>query len=165
MSKEYFLSDTHFWHRNIIGYANREFDTIEAMNQFMVYKWNSVVTKHDTIIFGGDFAFATKEKQKELLSKLNGKEIILVKGNHDSSNKYMKEVGFSQVVKVYETDKYVVRHDPLDFTAKEIISRKFLLYGHLHQKFWDLPRAFNICVEPLAYTPHTLDQLIQLYKG
>lgn len=69
---------------------------IELMNSTLIYNWNKKVSPEDTIIHIGDFAFLSKESAKEIISKLNGHK-ILIKGNHDRSNKVMKELGFNEV--------------------------------------------------------------------
>ena len=46
---EYFISDTHFYHYNIIQYCDRPFDNIEEMNNKMIESWNSIVTQSDTV--------------------------------------------------------------------------------------------------------------------
>ena len=55
--KIFFTSDTHFWHVNIIKYCNRPFETIEEMNETIIEKWNSKISKDDIVFNLGDFAF------------------------------------------------------------------------------------------------------------
>lgn len=88
----WFTSDTHFNHRNIIRYCNRPFYTVDQMNKILVGNWNSLVSPDDVVYFLGDFCFTyarrTREKRKDILKwkeKLNG-HIILIRGNHDYSD-------------------------------------------------------------------------------
>lgn len=79
-----FTSDTHFYHKNIIKYTDRYsvWQNVEEMNAGLIDNWNKVVKPTDTVIHHGDFAFASKNKCLDVLSKLNG-NIILIYGNHD----------------------------------------------------------------------------------
>ena len=70
----WFISDTHFYHANIIRYCNRPWnngkddagnivvtkDNVEQMNNEMVRRWNSIVSKDDIVWHLGDFSFGGK---------------------------------------------------------------------------------------------------------
>lgn len=54
------------------------------MNRELLWMWNETVTNKDTVYFLGDFFMkANRAEMKEILRKLNGKDIFIVKGNHD----------------------------------------------------------------------------------
>lgn len=78
----YFIADTHFYHENIIKYCNRPFKNSKQMNEYIVNKWNSVVTKDDIVYHLGDVGFGSTDELKELVGRLNGTK-ILIRGNHD----------------------------------------------------------------------------------
>jgi calcineurin-like phosphoesterase family protein len=78
----WFISDTHFGHRNILKYSNRPFSSIKEMNEVMIQNWNRCVKAEDEIWHLGDFAFGSISFTKQILQSLNGK-INLVYGNHD----------------------------------------------------------------------------------
>jgi calcineurin-like phosphoesterase family protein len=91
----YLVSDTHFFHGNIIKYSNRPFNIpdqydekgvllpdIELMNETLVLNWNSRIGPQTNVFFLGDLSFARPELTKTILDRLNG-NIFLIKGNHD----------------------------------------------------------------------------------
>ena len=80
---EFFISDTHFGHKNIIRYCNRPFQSVEEMDEALIEKWNSKVGKLDTVYIIGDFAW-NKGKVSYFAERLNGTK-ILVAGNHDET--------------------------------------------------------------------------------
>ena len=80
----WFTSDLHFGHRNIIKYCNRLWNTVEEMDEALIHNWNSVVGKNDIGVDLGDFAFASNQRWRELVSRLNGKHYLIL-GNHDVS--------------------------------------------------------------------------------
>lgn len=85
--KIFFISDTHFFHTNIIKeeYCGRPFKNIEEMNQSMFDGWNQKVGPDDLVIHLGDIAMHGWSGFLNSINSLNGK-ILLVKGNHDPEN-------------------------------------------------------------------------------
>lgn len=41
---KFYISDTHFFHFNIIRLCNRPYSSVEEMNEDMIAKWNMNVT-------------------------------------------------------------------------------------------------------------------------
>jgi calcineurin-like phosphoesterase family protein len=93
----WFISDLHFGHGKVIEYSNRPFKSVDEMDEALIKRWNSVVRPEDTVIVVGDFfMYHKKAKLKEILSRLNGKK-ILVRGNHDMTAPEMLTIGFDHV--------------------------------------------------------------------
>ena len=81
--RDWFISDHHFGHANIIKHAQRPFSNVASMNESMLAQWNAVVGPHDRVIHIGDLYWgADPEQWKTVRRRLNGK-ILLVQGNHD----------------------------------------------------------------------------------
>lgn len=156
--KRFFISDTHFGHFNVIGYSERPFvfsedesiplsarqkNLVEEMNQFMIDRWNSVVSENDTVYFVGDFAFCGTQEMKKILDQLKGTK-ILIKGNHDRSEKQMISVGFSQV------------HDTLELNLSgyEVILNH---YPYVDMEFYDVaqkrPHIIKYVTSPNLVNP------------
>ena len=136
--KIFFTSDTHFWHVNIIKYCNRPFETIEEMNETIIERWNSKISKDDIVFHLGDFAFCGSSEYNKILSRLNGK-ITLVLGNHDW--KSLKEGYINKFNGVYQQlriridgQRIYLNHFPLlcfDGAYKGL-EATWQLFGHVH---------------------------------
>ena len=87
---DYFvISDTHFYHENIIKYCNRPFKSVEEMNEIMVDNWNHIVQPQDHIYHLGDVSIERGSKNSQqarrlirLIQRLKGHKRLLL-GNHD----------------------------------------------------------------------------------
>jgi calcineurin-like phosphoesterase family protein len=79
----HFTSDAHFFHRRIIQYSNRPFESVEDMNEQMIQRWNKQVKKDDIVYHLGDFAFGKIDKIENILKSLNGRKRF-INGNHDA---------------------------------------------------------------------------------
>jgi len=84
--KTFVTSDLHFFHKNIIQYAKRPFDSVEEMNSTLVNNWNSTISDEDHVYLLGDVSFGTSYQTSLILEELNGK-IHLILGNHDLKRK------------------------------------------------------------------------------
>jgi len=87
MSKIFFTSDTHFYHKGILrhgrrGDNNREFETVEEMNATLISNWNKRINSDDFVYHLGDFAFSGPTRAIDILQQLKGRK-FLIKGNHD----------------------------------------------------------------------------------
>ncbi len=139
MSKRYFTSETHFYHRKILQYCpdSRPFDSIEQMNEGLVERWNETVGVQDDIYHLGDFSFGTREQTEQILSRLKG-NIHLIRGNHDrafDSSVLRNYLASIQDYKEFPTKKFGIalimfHFRILDWNKKHYGS--WHLFGHAH---------------------------------
>lgn len=170
--RTFVISDTHFWHGNILKYENRPFNSLEEMNECLIKNWNSVVSPDDIIIFCGDFCFGDRNKGLEIAKRLNGHKTIIL-GNHDRNKSFYFEAGFQDVKKQFYLPKEVsgYKYDIL-FTHQPYIGLPegcVNIHGHIHGKtldnnMFDTKKHFNVSVENISYTPIELQTIIQ-FKG
>ena len=162
MSETLLISDTHFFHGNVISYCNRPFQSADEMNHVLITNWNNTVSPNDTVYFLGDFAFCNKKKSLELFHQLNG-NIIVVKGNHDRGELFWSEAG----VKDYHTQPlifekfYKLSHYPLE---KHELMPFINIHGHIHNKRMKDTNYFNVSVECINYKPISFDEIKEKYE-
>ena len=146
------IADTHFDHENIIKYCNRPYANVSDMNDDIVRRWNSRVSKKDVVYFLGDFAFG-RDSVKKFVPLLNGIK-YLVKGNHDTfTNQFYRDCGFKEVYdKPILFDFFLLSHEPLQLSET---TPYFNYYGHVHndEKFHDTATSKCVSVERINYTP------------
>ncbi|MBP5298288.1 MAG: metallophosphoesterase family protein [Lachnospiraceae bacterium] len=143
----YYISDLHFFHENLIkSMDKRAFDSVEAMNSYMIEQWNSVVRKNDEIVILGDLSIERWDKTAPIVKELKGKK-YLVTGNHD---KFVKDKAFDSSLFKWvgpylemkdNNRKVVLCHYPImcyngqyNF-SKHGNSKTYMLYGHVHNSY------------------------------
>lgn len=84
MNTIYFTSDHHFGHTNIIKFSERPFDSVEEMDEELIKRWNSKISKNDHVYHLGDLGLCKSYRMKDILDQLNGK-IYLIRGNHEGA--------------------------------------------------------------------------------
>lgn len=150
--KTYITSDLHFNHRNILKFCPRvrgEYADVEHMNRSMIEKWNSIVEPQDLVYNLGDVSFGSSAKTLEILTQLNGRQ-ILIKGNHDSSTLKDKRCRamFEHVFDYLEVDvnglKVVMFHYPI-WEWRNCHKGSVHFYGHIHDSIAPMPgRQTNV---------------------
>ena len=88
MQRIFFTADTHFGHENIMEFTSRPFASVEEHDEALIDNINNSVGRRDFLYHLGDFCFGpTAAKQvlfaREILAKINCKNIHLIAGNHD----------------------------------------------------------------------------------
>lgn len=169
----FFTSDTHFWHKHIIGYCRRPFDSIEGMNASLIQFWNQRVHKDDEVWFLGDFAFCSGVKAREIFDQLHGSK-HLVRGNHDPSttvNLPWESVHDYKLlrpsIEVQKDDGELVRvphpiilfHFPI-LSWDGMANGSWHLHGHCHGSLPDNGSLhMDVGVDPNRYEPISLQEI------
>ena len=172
--KTFFASDHHFFHANILKYADRPWNNVWMMNEALIERHNSVVTNKDIVYFIGDFAFTSNEDDiVNIIQRLNGEKHFIA-GNHDKTmfkERIMKQ--FNSFTKAPYKEIYVQDSDArggkqsitLCHYAMRVWNKShhgaFHLYGHSHGSLPDDPnsRSFDIGVDCWDFTPISYEQV------
>lgn len=178
MLADWYISDPHFGHRNIISAYNiecRDFHTIDEHDEYIVVMWNSLVRPNDKVLILGDFAFQCATKIDEIAPRLNGRK-TLIKGNHDIGKLVTYSRYFEDVCSVKEEKlrgrKLLFFHYPVH--PSQLTSRYWAnVHGHLHMDVITktvregksrvvIPdqRYINICCEHTNMRPISHEQLM-----
>lgn len=164
---DYFTSDLHFGHRNIIRYCQRPFEDDGDMNYQLIRRWNAIVRPEDRVFVLGDFAFGNKENKEVWFTLLNGDK-YLVEGNHDP--RATRELGWSGVYKRHDMIVGGYRlhmvHNPNHADMTGYSGKTLVLHGHLHgmsdlhpyDRKYDCPYV-DVGVDCWGYEPISLDRI------
>ena len=172
LNKLFFTSDPHYFHKNIIKYANRPFLDVDDMTEQLVKRWNAKVPEDGIVFINGDFAYSGNiEKLRALLARLNG-EKHLIFGNHDHQNKLTRpsvqslfesahEMLYLEVQEGDHIQGIHLCHYPMvSWNQKERGS--WNLFGHIHsgpstqrihRMFPFIPGQYDVGVDNNDYAP------------
>lgn len=134
----YFISDLHFRHENILSFDNRPFQTVQEMEAKIINNWNKKVNNKDTVYILGDFSLSRDEKVWiEILDKLNGKK-VLIRGNHDivkmSKELLEKFIEITDYKMIKENgNRIIMSHYPILCYNHSSSKNTYMLYGHVHE--------------------------------
>lgn len=178
----YFISDTHWNHFSklkgigIIQYTDRPFQSVEEMDETLIYNWNKVVKKGDTVYHLGDFCFGKINVFESYIKRLNGQINILANWNHhdklwlkDFKGATLTATGEicqleESIVELnYNKVLFVLCHFPFAvWNKKHYLS--FHLYGHTHRNIIDDHLSMSVSVENINYTPISFGQVLNVYN-
>lgn len=181
MSKNFYIADLHYGHKNSLSFDNRPFLSVEEMNSELIRRWNETVSTDDTVYILGDMFWCKTEEAIKVLDLLNG-EKILIKGNHDRCHDSRFKSKFSKIVdylEVEDNEKHIVlSHYPIP-CFKNHFYGWYHFYGHVHVSFeynmmerckremtelYSKPcNMYNVgAMMPwMDYTPRTADEIIK----
>lgn len=189
---DYFISDTHFFHENVIRFDKRPFTSVEEMNAKMRDWWNNTVSEKDRIYILGDFIWLPPSDPEyiKFTKSLNGKK-VLIKGNHDNVEKFSSELKdcFEDIKSRKEIKlnrkRIIMDHYPLMMHRHDTDSNVFHFHGHTHitgeqdwVEKWTRALIFNRgmgtptgqiinvgCMMPyMNYIPRTFEEIIEAGK-
>ena len=149
----YFSSDTHFDHKNIIRFCNRPFATVEEMNEKLLDNINQVVGEDDIYWHLGDFAWRDPVKY---IDAIKCKNINIIIGNHDRKKRNVFErLAKSGRINFYtgyvdikiEEQHVTLCHFPM-ISWLGSSHKAWHLYGHVHGRLvTDHPRTLDVGVD------------------
>jgi calcineurin-like phosphoesterase family protein len=156
----FFTSDEHYGHANIIKYCNRPFYSVEDMDNAIIGKFNSVVSKNDTTIHAGDFTLGRNEHAKNYIKQLNGNHIFL-QGSHD---KWLPTYSHQIWTKKIDSQYIVVCHYAMRVWPRSHYN-SWQLYGHSHGGLDPVGKQWDIGVDTHYFYPYSLDEIIEIMKN
>lgn len=157
--KNWFSSDWHLGHKNVIRFDDRPFATIEEHDKAIIDNYNEVVVEEDNFYFLGDLSYKINTNRVDYyLSQLNGNKFF-IKGNHCNS----------KIVKLYEKHgTYLGQLAEITIEQQLIIICHYSmrvwnkshrgswhLYGHSHGSLEHLPngKSFDVATNLWNYYP------------
>lgn len=168
----FFTSDNHFNHANIIEYENRPFESVQAMNEEMIVRWNAKVNEKDDVYILGDFAFSNPVP---ILDALKGRKHLII-GNHDKPILHSKEASgrFVWIKDYYKLrigkQRIVLFHFPI-MVWDQTDFGSYHFYGHVHSnpnirhpQFVSLKNSYNVGADVNNYEPVSLDEIVAKIK-
>lgn len=183
----YYISDLHIEHDNVIRFDSRPFFDMRDMFFTLKKNWNERVTNNDTVYILGDFIWAKEPYWAQYVSQLNGKK-VLIRGNHDpkefSRDTRRLFLDIRDTMEITDGRRHVIlSHYPMLAFKGDYNPDCYMLYGHVHKtreaeytrEFRDIIRkringtrgeplgqCLHVgCMEPyMDYTPRTLDEII-----
>ena len=184
INMNYFISDLHFGHKNILKFDNRPFLNIEQHDKAIIENWNNVVGENDDVYVLGDISWYDAEQTIQIFKQLKGR-IHLIKGNHDGKllrnkelhNLFVEVVDYKEL-KIDKQTSVVLCHYPIP-CFKNHYYGWIHLYGHVHNSFeynmiqhfkkemrelYDKPcfmHNVGAMMNNMDYTPRTLEEIIR----
>lgn len=163
MADKFFISDTHFFHENIIQFSGRPFANADLMNEYMIEEWNKRVKPQDKVYHLGDVGLGFKGEDKKLdrlLKRLNGHKRLIV-GNHDNLKSPALHGNFEKIElwMGFKEEGFTCVHIPLPLG--QLRDGHVCVHGHLHNNVIANPGYINMCVEHTDYAPYSMDDLLK----
>ena len=174
----FYISDLHFNHKNVLHFDSRPFADTATMEEVMINNWNQKVAAEDTVYVLGDAFWRNEENSIKIMQRLNGHK-HLIKGNHDRVRGTLRACWESVTDYLEVTDEghlVVLSHYPMPFYKNQHYGA-VMLYGHVHnsrewemleewqESLWEnnIPsKLINVgCMMPyMDYTPRSLIELL-----
>lgn len=164
------ISDTHFFHRNILTFKDDKdelirgklFKDVNHMNEFMLDRWNERVKPGDIIYHLGDVMIGSKEDFQKFWPRLNGSKRLIV-GNHDNI-KFLAQGGFFkkiQMWRMFPEFGLLLTHVPIHESGLYRRSDKILrnVHGHIHHNESPTKHHLNVSVEAIDYAPINIEDV------
>ena len=183
----YYIADCHFYHKNLLTEMdNRDFESVEQMNEVMIEKWNKKVHAQDEVVILGDLSLGNGKETNEILCRLKGR-LYLIRGNHDE--RYLRDKDFDvsrfewvrDYAEIHDNKrKIVLMHYPV-FCYNGQFRRgadgtplTYMLHGHIHSRGGranarnrDRERPifrYDVGLDANDYKPVSRDQILSFFR-
>lgn len=151
----FFTSDEHYGHKNIIKFCKRPFDSVEEMDSNIINNHNSVVTDDDIVYHLGDFTLKGLPA-KEYIKQLNGKHIF-IQGNHD---RWLKKTNTPHIIQL---DNIIMCHYPMSIWNKSCYN-SWQLHGHCHGTYLPVGKQWDVGVDNNHFYPVSMEKLEKIME-
>ena len=138
----FYISDLHFGHTNILSFDNRPFDTVEENDNAIINNWNNVVDFNDDVYILGDISWYNSTETIKILQQLNGNKHRII-GNHDKKllknpklrNEFVEICDYKEIT-FDDGTGLILCHYPI-IAFKNHYYGWWHFYGHVHNNTWE----------------------------
>lgn len=147
---DYFTSDLHLQHKEILNFERFNFKTIEEHDKYLFNLLKDKIKPTDTLYVLGDVG-----RGIEIINEICGRKVLIM-GNHDTLPKHVYTSVFDEVYKypIYYKNNILLSHYPVPVTQNVLN-----VHGHLHSSVLDLPNYKNANIAINDYQILTARQL------
>lgn len=173
MATTFLYSDPHFSHKGVCHFLCqdgvtkiRPFDNPDEMDEELVRRFNDKVKVGDKCYFLGDVAI--NRRGLSVLGRLNCKNLVLIKGNHDVFPIKDYLAYFRDIRAYHVMTDMILSHVPLH--SDNLTRFGTNVHGHLHADVMKLPdgkvdtRYVNVCVEHTDFAPISLEEVRKIVE-
>lgn len=168
----YYISDIHFGHRNVIRFDGRPFADVDKMDRALIGNWNRRVAAEDHVWILGDFCYHAERDPAWYLEQLAGHKHLVV-GNHDkdvldsaTALACLESVDKLRYLRDGGRDVILCHYPLAEWNGMRRGS--IYVYGHIHadtgavfQYMSGVGNAFNAGCMLNGYQPVTLEELTE----
>ncbi len=182
-TREYFfMADVHVAHSNVIQLSSRPYPNCQEMEDDVIRNTNKKVGANDVLFLVGDVCLGKKKDWQRFLSALTCRNIVLIKGNHDSWQQIPKDlvilVAEQMTIRAHNR-LFLVSHYPYRVSWLRRFLRRlpkslgsprrpkdtglWLLHGHNHRSTQLVdyhPRMFSVGVDANGFAPISITEII-----
>ena len=167
----YYISDLHFGHSNVIRFDKRPFANVDEMDLKMIELWNMKVSPTDNVYIIGDICCRNSKPPHWYLAQLTGHK-HLVLGNHDivvlkdkHCEQFLESINQMELISDDGKNIFLCHYPICDWYKARHGS--WLIYGHIHNKRGDAyefmktkDHALNASACINGYVPVNFDELV-----
>lgn len=170
---EWFTSDHHFGHANIIRFQNRPWGDVDEMDSALIDRWNSVVGYDDTVYHLGDFSLSGDVGYVQgIFSRLLG-HVVVVRNEQHHDRRWLRHVGAYKTCSgpvlwlpslwTLNIDRLpiVVCHFPLEVWDGKHYGAVHV-HGHSHGATPAIPGRMDVGVDCCDYYPINIREVCEL---
>jgi len=167
----YFSSDFHLGHKNVLRFDNRPFDSIGHHDDAIIHNVNETMDSNDSLFFLGDFTMSRSKNVilayfRRFRQDIN---IHLIYGNHDDVLQKLAPQLIEERLILSARDANYIRCNRQKIYISHYSCRTWRsaqhgawhLYGHSHGKLESQPygRSMDVAIHLHNYKPLSFDQV------
>lgn len=161
--REWVTADTHFNHFAVIDFTDRPFKNVNAMNTFLVERWNELIAPRDIVYHVGDFGWGDV---REILDILNGQIVYIhsLEWTHERSvlrhrDRFKEMTPLKTIQRSFNREKIFITfcHYAMNTWPKAHYN-SWHLFGHSHGRFRGIGKSHDVGVDNNNLKPLSLDK-------
>lgn len=154
----YFISDTHFGHANILKYDNRPWDDIDKHDKAIVEIINDTLNPDDHLYHLGDVAWNQDAYNKFIAGLRKDVSLTMLRGNHDHR---IRNGHVQDVFLIKEGPGIWLSHYP-HLSWPNSFHGSIHLFGHVHGMTQGVGKSMDVSANMINYTPISQEEVFDI---